>query len=101
MKGGVKKMARKITKQIRNKGTKKTVCDWPYTKCEKIKFTLENRLYTELEVANLFNLHKDTLAKYRLSEEFKGPTHIMIGPRIRYRPEDILEYLEENLKSIG
>ena len=56
----------------------------------------ENKLFTEKEVSVLLRISKVTLHKYRKLNELK---YLMVGSKIRYRKEDLIEFMEKNHKS--
>lgn len=49
-------------------------------------------LLTEDDVARILNVHPGTLRNWRCKG--RGPRHIMIGAAVRYRPQDLRDYVE-------
>ncbi|OYW61986.1 MAG: hypothetical protein B7X99_12130 [Rhizobiales bacterium 17-65-6] len=56
-------------------------------------------LLTVTEVAALLRVHEDTLARWRRRRrdtgEAAGPTFILLGRAVRYRRQDIAEFISE------
>ena len=53
----------------------------------------DERLLTERELANLWNISTRTLQRWRANGT--GPNFVRIGDSIRYRPRDARAYEEE------
>ncbi len=54
----------------------------------------EEKLLTTKELSELLGIAKYTLIKYRL--QGKGPHFIKLGRVVRYRLQDIKDWIEEN-----
>jgi hypothetical protein len=56
----------------------------------------EARLWSSKEVASFLNLSPATLSRWRILK--KGPPFIDLAGIARYRPNDVVTYVKENLK---
>ena len=53
------------------------------------------KLITEKTAAEMLGMSVGTLQNWRCNSE--GPTYLKLGGAVRYRPEDLEAYVEENL----
>jgi predicted DNA-binding transcriptional regulator AlpA len=59
----------------------------------------EHRLLTKDELARFLGVKPGTLAAWRYRQQ--GPPAVKVGHLIRYRPQDVVDWLDERQKNVG
>jgi len=78
------------------RGPGKSLCTVPGLFLEtKQEDSMSSTLYTTEEAASYLKLAISTLEHWRIAG--RGPAYVRVGNQVRYRPQDIEDYLEQQL----